>query len=262
MNRLKYWQLILCIFFSTTNSLSQSQNKFDEYYKKATTATYYSANFLNGYHELKLVNKYIDSAKIELSKFNEIDKIYQQLKFKLDRLENEINLSSEISADNLNYNIPHYSVFSNYRPDFEIVEDDPVEILIENLILKQLEQQDPTMRGSLINNTAYVLLNIEPYDENYVLVGLDFLSTTTDHYGIRPHEIAKFLGEDGFIRYKNNSLSKSDWEIILKQFNTEYLYYLNISELGTIQEKNIFYKGISLNKVDNQTLQINKVRDH
>ena len=56
-------------------------------------------------------------------------------------------------ADNLNYNIPHYSVFSNYRPDFEIVEDDPVEILIENLILKQLEQQDPTMRGSLINNT-------------------------------------------------------------------------------------------------------------
>lgn len=262
MNRLKYWQLILCIFFSITNSLSQSQNKFDEYYKKATTATYYSANFLNGYHELKLVNKYIDSAKTELSKFNEIDKIYQQLKFKLDRLENEINLSSEISADNLNYNIPHYSVFSNYRPDFEIVEDDPVEILIENLILKQLEQEDPTMRGSLMNNTAYVLLNIEPYDENYVLVGLDFLSTTTDHYGVRPHEIAKFLGEDGFMRYKNNSLSKSDWDIILKQFNTEYLYYLNISELGTIQEKNIFYKGISLNKVDNQTLQINKVRDH
>ena len=48
----------------------------------------------------------------------------------------------------------------------------------------------------------------------------------------------------------------------IKQFNTEYLYYLNISELGTIQENNIFYKGISLNKVDNQTLQINKVRDH
>ena len=46
-----------------------------------------------------------------------------------------------------------------------------------------------------------MLLNIN-YDENYVLVGLDFLSTTTDHYGIRPHEIAKFLGEDGFIGIK------------------------------------------------------------
>ena len=49
-----------------------------------------------------------------------------------------------------------------------------MEILIENLILKQLEQQDPISRGPLIGNTAYILLNINPFDENYILVGLDF----------------------------------------------------------------------------------------
>ena len=238
------------------------ENRFEYFYKKATTATFYSANFLNGFHEINLAKKYIDSAYTELDKFSDNDDFFDQNKFKLDRLNNEINLSSEIAIDNLNFNIPHYSLFSNYRPDYEIVEDDPVEILIENLILKQLEQQDPISRGSLIGNTAYILLNINPFDENYILVGLDFLSTTTDHYGIRPHEIAKILGNDGFIRYTNNSLTSSDWEKILNHFNAEHLYNFQISELGTIEDKMIYYKGISLYKVDNKTFVPEKVRDH
>ena len=233
-------------------SFSQHEEKYKEYYQKATIATFYSSSFLNGYYELELAFAFADSAKAELSKIPKDNLSLERYQQELNSLEYELNISKSISVDNLNYIYPHYSLIAGYRSDFNLV-DDAEELLVEEIVLKQLEQADPLYKGNLIDNTHYILFTIQPYDPAILGVCLDFIGTMSKHYAIRPHEISSILSENGVERYKANSLTKNDWEKILDYYSANKLYNFSIEDKGSIIN-NLYYKGINLNIVEQSEL--------
>ena len=107
----------LILIISTKHS-AQNQ-KFSEQYAKASTATFYSSTVSNPFHELNYAIKLADSAKALL---NPNSVTYVSDSIKIHSLINELNSSKLIAEDNLNYQIPGYSLIVNSRDDLNFID--------------------------------------------------------------------------------------------------------------------------------------------
>ena len=99
------------------------KSKWQDYYKKATIATFYSASVLNGYDELKLANLYLDSARGVLEKNQQYKHLLNAEYKQVNALQSELEGSKLISEDNLNYIYPPYSLMMGQRPEFNQIDD-------------------------------------------------------------------------------------------------------------------------------------------
>ena len=245
MSLFKSFLLLFLVLFS---HLSRGQEKdFMDYMERAEIASFYSSSYLNGYYELELACDYLDSAESALSSIQD-SLLSKKYSFRLNSLKDELSVAKDIAADNLNYIYPHYSLISGYRNDFNII-DAPDELLVEDVLLKILEQADPFFKGSLIDNTHYILVNVTPFDLSMLGVCTDFLAAETDHYAIKPHEVSLILGEDGYLRYQNNEMLKSDWDKVFQFYSIDKIYNFSVADNGSIIE-NLYYKGATLNVIN------------
>ncbi len=245
--------LIVFLIFSFSNDIFGQENLFLEYYKKTSTAVFYSSTYLNSYHDIQFAKKYLDSTKNAFKLIDKSNDNYQKYLYDLSTIENEIISFESISSENINYHIPHFSLFAGYRDDYvNLQDDDPEEILIESLISKQLNQQDPILRGTLGDNTQFILLTISPFDDIHHGTAIDLINSTTSHYSIRPHEISRILGKEGYNNFINNSLANNDWKKLLDYYQTDKIYNFHIRDNGSIRDHEIFYKGITFNIITDQ----------
>lgn len=211
---------------------------------RAKVATFYSAAYGNGYDELKLAQQYVKSARVKLLKAIENDSSLVRYMPLVDGLWEELSGSEAIAVDNLNYRYPTSSLLAGHRNDFE-VRDSAEELLIEDLLEKILDQNDPLTRGRIAESIDFVVLQVAPYDQNLVLVGSDYFSANSGHYVIRLHELTEILGPTGFIRYKENNLIDEDWERIFKAYKIDKVLNIQVSDRGSIIP-GLFYKGVAL----------------
>lgn len=217
---------------------NKSKDLWDDYYKKATVATFYSSTVLNGYDELNFASLYTDSAEL----YAKSDPL--RLK-QIHDLRVEHQLSREIASENVNFLYPAFSLMAGYRKDFNYRDEAP-EILIENLLEKTLELNDPLNKGSLKENTDYLLLTFDPYDSLYFTVASDYLGSNSGHYCIRYHEVESILSTSGIARFKANQLIEEDWELICNYYGIDQLINLSIKDQGSVIP-GLYYKGIYLN---------------
>lgn len=216
---------------------SIGSKNWEFYYNRAKVATFYSSTVLNGYDELKLANLYVDSS-LAVQGLNE-----RQLQLSND-LKEELAISENIAADNVNYIYPSFSLLVGHRPDF-VYRDEPSELLAEGLLEKVMELNDPINKGALKANTDFVLVTVEPFDQTLFTVASDFLGVNTGHYCIRAHEIKSILDPEGYERYQNAALTDADWELICEAYSIDKIIHLGIKDQGSIIE-NIHYKGLYL----------------
>ena len=99
------------VLIVSTKQSAQNQ-KFSQQYAKASTATFYSSTVSNAFHELNYAIKLADSAKVLL---NPNSVTYKSDSIKIHSLINELNSSKLIAEDNLNYQIPSYSLMINFH---------------------------------------------------------------------------------------------------------------------------------------------------
>lgn len=223
---------------SSNGQSARLNDRWEEYYKKATVATFYSSSVLNGFDELTLAQLYTDSAEAYCLEDS-------NRKSKISDLRTEHTVSKYIASENINYMYPAFSLMAGYRPDF-IIRDDAGELLVEALLEKVLDQNDPLNKGRFRDNTDYLLLSVEPYDSVYFTVASDYLGTTSGHYTIRYHEVKSILSPEAFRRYRNHTMSNEDWQVIADAYGVDQLIGLNIKDQGSIIP-GLFYKGIYLN---------------
>jgi hypothetical protein len=224
-----------------------TQHPWKEYYFKATVATFYSASVLNGYYDIRLAGAYLDSCEAALKSSPPNGREYAEAFTKINRLRNELNVSTGIAVDNMNYRYPAFSVMSGHRPEFNVV-DDTEELLIESVIDRVISAPDPLVKGNLKDNTHFVLLNVNPYNETIFTVGLDYLGTNTGFYAIRLHELSTILDPAGFARFKSGALDSSDFRTIMESYGIDKLVCLNVRDNGSLAG-GLFYKGITLQTV-------------
>ena len=245
-------RLVLILMVCTTqmfNSFGQegpNYKTWDSIYHKAKVASYYSANLSNGYDELLLAKAYADSAKFMLEKISVRDSAYNLREESINTLFEELEIIQSISEDNINYKYPISSLLLDTRADF-VTLDDAEELLVETLVEKALEQNDPFNKGLLKTNVSYVLVQTIPFDATLNQVAIDFITSNTGHYTIRPHELTEFIGLEGRLRYQKDSLNTSDWNKIFDAFGTEKIVSIVIKDQGSVIP-DIYYKGVSLNK--------------
>lgn len=230
----------ILFFFFLTNLYSQTKDVdlWEKYYKKATVATFYSATILNGYDELKLAKLYVDSAENYTYGIKSRTQLIKNLRA-------ELKLSEEIAGDNFNYIFPASSLMSGHRDEF-VYMDDPNVLLIEDLVEKMLDMNDPLNKGNFRDNTDFVLTTLSPYDDEMAMVVADYLGATTGHYCIRQHEILSILSEEGIKRYHKNALIDADYDSICAFYNIDQLINLNVVDNGA-DIKDLSYKGIYFN---------------
>ena len=212
--------------------------------EKAQVATFYSAAFSNGRGELELAERYADSARAIMT---ELDSIPDKMRSTLLGIEKEHEASRSIAEENLNFRYPTASIMCGYREDF-VVKDDPDELLVEALVEKTLEQNDPLNKGKIRDNMDYVVLHVTPFDQSLFHVSLDFLTTQTGHYTIRYHEYASILGSEGLERFEAGEMSDEDWMKMFTHFKVDKMLLLDISDLGSSVD-GLSYKGVNLKKV-------------
>ena len=226
------------------NGIIQIRQSWQDYYKKATVATFYSSTVLNGYDELKIANLYLDSSRKVLELYPHfIDSFSEEFK-KIAALQSELDGSKLIAEDNLNYIYPPYSLMMGKRTEFNEI-DDAEELLVENLIEKVLNLNDPINKGDIRDNADFVLLGIFPFDKNLFLVANDYFSTETGHYSIRYHEVSNILDSIGFERFKNNELLPKDLDAFCNAYNISKILYIQVMDQGSVIP-NLFYKGVYL----------------
>jgi len=250
MTSILRYLLIFIISFSSknifgANKIGQIKNQWEDLYKKATVATFYSATVLNGFDELKLANLYLDSARALLNDYPQYKGEFKDEYLKLNALQKELEGSRSIAEDNLNYIYPPFSLMMGERPEFN-ERDDAEELLLENLLDKIFDLNDPINKGKIRDNTDFVLVGIYPFDRNLFLVVNDFFGTETGHYAIRYHELKKILTPEGFERYQNNKLDKTDLDAICEAYSISKLLYFQFVDQGSVIP-NLFYKGVYLN---------------
>ncbi|MBL6729826.1 MAG: ATP-binding protein [Bacteroidia bacterium] len=234
-------------FFNSTkgdNSVIQIRQSWQNYYKKATVATFYSSTVLNGFDELKVANLYLDSSRQVLELYPLLKDSFSEEFQKIAALQSELDGSKLIAEDNLNYIYPPYSLMMGKRPEFNEI-DDAEELLVENLLEKVLNLNDPINKGNIRDNADFVLLGVFPFDKNLFLVSNDYFSNETGHYAIRYHEVSNILDSIGFERFKNNELLPKDLEAFCRAYNITKILYLQVLDQGSVIPK-LFYKGVYL----------------
>lgn len=256
MKNSSFLLLIFNLLLFSNKSICQ-ESDFLKHMERAEIASFYSASLLNGYYELELVFDYLDSAENDLKNIKDTS-LYNSLFPRFKSLQDELVVSKDIATDNLNYIYPHYSIISGYRNDFNII-DSPEELLVEDVMLNVLEQNDPFSKGNLLDNSHFILVNYSPFDLGILGVCTDFLTSETNHYAIKPHEITKIIGAQGFMRYKQNRLTQADWKKIFDYYRIDKVYNLSIEDKGSILE-NLYYKGVTLNVIDRDDLELAAVK--
>ena len=232
--------LIISFFNGLQESDSLKINNYLNYYNKAKTSYFYSLGTGNGYYELELAKKYLDSASIYLDDIQvEKFKIYREQFYTLNT---QVNSSNEIAFDNINYIIPAFGSLAGYRDDFNTI-DDPQEMLIEQLVENIISQSEPTIKGPIKDNQQYLISNIRPYDDILSSVVNDFINSNSNLYHVQNHEILEILGHDGFVRFKNNQLNAKDFRKILENYEIDKLYNISILNKPTLID-NLFYSGV------------------
>lgn len=244
--------LFLCFCSLQAQTNEKSSNLFDVYLKRATIASFYSKTYQNSFHELNLVNAYIDSAYVELSKISDTHPNKSIFFDQINALKNDYLASKSIASDNLNYIYPSFTSFVGLRNDFNTI-DDPKELLFEELLENILFQSDPIVKGLIKDNNQYVLLDLRPYDDTLFSVGIDFLNANSNFYSINNYEVAKILGNTGFMRFKDGALLKNDWINLLKYYDTDKIYIFKPKFINT-GINNLFYQGLSFEIVNETDL--------
>ena len=249
---MKFYKFCLVlILFLWANFMHSQEQQFINHIQKAEIASFYSSSYLNGYYELELACDYLDSAESDLSLIQDSILVDKYL-FRLNSLKDELAVAKDIAADNLNYIYPHYSLISGYRNDFNLI-DAPDELLVEDVMLNILEQADPFFKGNLIDNSHFILVHVAPFDLSMLGVCNDFLAAETKHYAIKPHEVSGILGEEGYVRYEENKMIKSDWNKIFEFYSIDKIYNFSVADKGSIID-NLYYKGASLNVINRNEL--------
>lgn len=242
--------LTFLVLIVSTKHSAQNQ-KFSEQYAKASTATFYSSTVSNPFHELNYAIKLADSAKVLL---NPNSVTYLSDSIKIHSLINELNSSKLIAEDNLNYQIPGYSLIVNSRDDLNFI-DDAQELLIEFLIQRIFSQADPLQRGLISENTNFFIVNINPYSDILMGVVLDYFSANSDHYAVRPHEITAILGSNGYDRYLTGSLNENDYSLLFNYYKTDKIYNLSLENKGPAIN-NLYYWGSSLSTINSEDYKL------
>ena len=170
MKKLVFLFFCFCSIQAQTNK--KDTNLFDGYFQRATIASFYSKTYQNSFHELNLVNAYIDSAYVELSKISNTHPNKSIFLNQINALKEDYLASKSIASDNLNYIFPSFTSFVGLRNDFNTI-DDPKELLFEELLENILFQSDPIVKGLIKDNNQYVLLDLRPYDDTLFSVGID-----------------------------------------------------------------------------------------
>ena len=241
--------LALVLLFDGFLAFSQAP-AWREYYDKAVVATFYSASAMNGHDELEVANLYLDSARMSIALDTSASDGGQAL---LDALQEELEVSEDIAADNLNYIYPAFSVIKGERTEFNVI-DDPAELLIESLVERAVGIADPLHRGLVKENGHHVLVQVEPFDAVHLTVVLDYLTNETPAYAIRPHEVQGVLGGDGWTRYVNGQLDSTDHVALQHHFGVSSLMVIDVLDQGSIipdsENPMLFYKGVRLWSVD------------
>ena len=109
MNKSIYLLILFSLF---SNEVNSQEEKFLDYYSKAKTATFYSSNYLNSYHDLQYAKKYLDSAKTELKLIDKSNSNYDKYLFNISSLNSEINSSESISSENIRKTVSSFNSFS------------------------------------------------------------------------------------------------------------------------------------------------------
>lgn len=252
MNLTRLKSFLLLTFLGLSQLLFGQQKDWKYYYTKAEITSFYSATVLNGFYDLKLPYLYLDSASIALQ-FCQNPSEIQEAKVKIAQLKSEMDISTSIAEDNMNYRYPAFSLMSGHRPEFNTV-DDAEEALIESVIDKALNTADPLLKGMLKDNPHFLLFNIQPYNETLYTVGLDYFGVHTPFYAIRLHELKSILGEKGYERLKANTLDSADYATIMGFYNIDRMILLTVRDNGSGMP-GMFYKGITF-----QTIQMPKAK--
>ena len=248
MKKVVFLFLCFCSIQAQTNK--KGTNLFDVYLQRATIASFYSKTYQNSFHELNLVNAYIDSAYVELSKISETHPNKSIFLDQINALKEDYLASKSIASDNLNYIFPSFTSFVGLRNDFNTI-DDSKELLFEELLENILFQSDPIVKGLIKDNNQYVLLDLKPYDDTLFSVGIDFLNANSNFYSINNFEVAKILGNSGFKRFKDGALLKNDWISLLKYYDTDKIYIFKPMFINT-GINNLFYQGLNF-EIINET---------
>lgn len=252
MKLLRLKSILLFTLLSLSKLVLAEQKDWKYYYTKAEITSFYSATVLNGFYDLKLPKLYLDSASHALQ-FCQNPSEIQEAKAKIAQLKSEMDISTGIAEDNMNYRYPAFSLMSGHRPEFNTV-DDAEEALIESVIDKALNTADPLLKGMLKDNPHFLLFNIQPYDETLYTVGLDYFGVHTPFYAIRLHELENILGEKGYERLKANTLDSADYATIMGFYNIDRMILLTVRDNGSGMP-GMFYKGITF-----QTIQMPKAK--
>ena len=220
--------LFLC-FSNIVLSQSAETELWEKWYHKATAATFYSATVLYGEDEIKRAISFVDSANQYTEGVPERIKLVENLR-------NELKISKEIAEDNINYIFPASSLMANHRSEF-IYMDDPNVLLIEGLVEKMLDMNDPLNKDKFRENADFVLTTVKPYDDEMAMVVADYLGASTGHYCIRQHEILTILDDDAIERYYNNELTDADYDSICAYYDISQLINLDIRNNGKVVEQ-------------------------
>ena len=93
--------VIFNLLLFTNKSICQ-EPEFLKHMERAEIASFYSASLLNGYYELELAFDYLDSAENDLNNVKDT-LLYNSLFPRFKSLKDELGVSKDIAADNLNY---------------------------------------------------------------------------------------------------------------------------------------------------------------
>jgi len=250
---MKFIVFLIFLFQGIQESDSVQSSNYLNYYKKAKTSYFYSLGSGNGYHELDLTKRFLDSASTYI-KDVKVEKYQQQFNV----LNDQVNSSNEIATDNINYIIPAFSSLAGYRDDFNII-DDSQELLIEQLLDNIINQSEPNIKAPIKNNQQFIISNINPYNDILSGVVNDFINSNSNLYHIQNHEIFEILGNEGFLRFKNNQLTPEDFKIILENYGIDIIYNISIDNKPTLIDK-LYYSGVNFKVIKPESLDLFPIR--
>ncbi len=243
---LRVLALTLCLKL-TAGAGSASGQAWKDSYQRAEVAAFYSASVLNGYYDVRLAQAYLDSCEMALRTAPPDGEEYAAALDRVIALRRELAVSSGIARENMNYRYPAFSLMAGHRPEFNDV-DDTEELLVEAVVDRVINAPDPFVKGNLKDNTHFVLLSVEPYNDTLLTVGLDHLSSNTGSYGIRLHELAAILSPQGLARFREGAADSSDHRAIMKAYGIDRLVCIHVRDNGS-QIPGLFYKGVTLRTV-------------
>lgn len=219
-------KITLCIFllnflfgFGFTDSCQNIE--IDSYLNRANSFHWLSRVRQNSYHEAKLSQLCLDSAKkilfsTSLEKNCKLDYLRT-----INSFENQLNELIEVTADNVNGVYPLIPFLTDQYSGFEYY-DEPLEIAAESSLSTLLESGIYKPSKELKNVLLYCILDIKG-DLALKEVAIQYLNNNSKMYVISDHEISVILG-------RSEIDGVEDLKKIGDFFNTKYLGKVSVIE--------------------------------